>query len=88
VRANEQNTLRADIAAGRLMKQVVHQCALAYMFSPNAYSFEALSAAHRLHQQLKSLLHSEDGETSEPQQLDLAATMPPENTNGIPSTQT
>jgi hypothetical protein len=75
-RSSERNSLRADLKAGRLAHQAVHQAKLAYQFSPNAYSFECLSAVLRLIQQLKELelLRNEAGErrsqsSSSPQPL-------------------
>jgi hypothetical protein len=54
-RSTEQNQLRADLKAGRLMKQALHQARLAYQFNPNTFSYECLSAVHRLHQRLRTL---------------------------------
>jgi hypothetical protein len=54
-RSNEANTLRADLKAGRLIEQAVHQSRLAYQFTPSAYTFEALSAVLRLQERLRSV---------------------------------
>jgi hypothetical protein len=56
-RSSERNTLRADLMAGRLMTQAVHQARLAYKFSPNAYSYECLSAVLRLQTELENYVH-------------------------------
>jgi hypothetical protein len=54
-RSSEANTLRADLKAGRLIEQAVHQSRLAYQFVPNGYTFEALSAVLRLQDRLRSV---------------------------------
>ena len=54
-RSNEANSLRADLKAGRLIEQAVHQSRLAYQFAPNGYTFEALSAVLRLQERLRSV---------------------------------
>jgi hypothetical protein len=54
-RSSEQNQLRADLESGRVMKQALHQAKLAYQFAPNTYTFEAMSAVHRLQQRLRNL---------------------------------
>jgi hypothetical protein len=61
-RSEEANTLRADLKAGRLMKQALWQARLAYQFAPSAYTFEALSAIHRLKQRLQERLPTAIGE--------------------------
>jgi hypothetical protein len=53
-RSNESNTLRADLKAGRLIEQAVHQARLSYRFNPSAYSFECLSGVLRLQERLRS----------------------------------
>ena len=63
-RSMEANKLRADLGAGRLMEQAVWQAEQAYRFSPSTYTFECLSAMHRLRRQLQQILCSMTGETS------------------------
>ena len=67
-RSTETNTLRADLKAGRLMKQALHQAKLAYQFNSNTYTFECLSAVHRLQQRLRTLrlTAGEDADRSSP----------------------
>jgi hypothetical protein len=60
----EANTLLADLKAGRLMRQAIHQARLAYQFNPNTYTFEALNAAERLARRLHELLRQQPGETA------------------------
>jgi hypothetical protein len=55
-RSIEANKLNADLVAGRLMEQVLHQSRQAYLFAPSTYTYEALNAAQRLKRQLYQLL--------------------------------
>jgi len=61
-RSIEANKLDADLAAGRLMEQAVHQAQRAYHFSPSTYTYECLSAVLRLKRKLKELLQPAAGE--------------------------
>jgi hypothetical protein len=61
-RSTEANKLRADLDAGRLMEQALHQATQAYHFAPNTYTYECLSAVHRLKRQLQQLLQPVAGE--------------------------
>ena len=61
----ETNTLRADLAAGRIMAQALHQARQAYCFSPSTYTFESLQALHRLRRQLHEILRSMTGEDTD-----------------------
>ena len=61
-RSTEANKLRTDLEAGRLMEQALHQAKQAYHFAPNTYTYECLSAVHRLRRQLDELLRPVAGE--------------------------
>jgi len=61
-RSIEANKLDADLRAGRLMAQALHQARQAYCFTPSTYTYEALSAMHRLHRQLETILRPLAGE--------------------------
>ena len=64
-RSMEANKLRADLNAGRIMAQALHQARMAYCFNPSIYTYECLSAMHRLHQQLQHILRSMTGEDTD-----------------------
>jgi hypothetical protein len=64
-RSLEANKLDADLSAGRLMAQALHQAQQAYCFSPSTYTYECLSAMHRLHRQLEQILRSTAGEDAD-----------------------
>ena len=86
-RSAEANELRADLKAGRVMRQALHQAKLAYRFNPSAYSYECLSAVHRLQQQLRKLqLTVGEGagcsSTTSPQQDDEHETATEQNNQG------
>jgi len=64
-RSMEANKLRADLDAGRIVEQAVWQAEQAYHFSPSIYTFECLSAMHRLPRQLQEILRSMTGEDTD-----------------------
>jgi hypothetical protein len=61
-RSIETNKLDADLRAGRLMAQALHQAQQAYCFNPSTYTYECLSAMHRLRRQLQQILRPMTGE--------------------------
>jgi hypothetical protein len=63
-RSIETNKLDADLSAGRLMVQALHQARQAYCFNPSTYTFECLQAMHRLRRQLEQILRPVAGEDS------------------------
>jgi hypothetical protein len=63
-RSIEANKLDADLVAGRLMEQALHQARQAYQFSPSTYTYECLSAVQRLKRRLQQLLRPVAGESS------------------------
>jgi hypothetical protein len=73
----ERNRLNADLKAGRLMEQAIHQARLAYQLAPNTYTFECLQAVLRLQRRLQELkklfLRPVAGEDTDSQPCDLAA---------------
>jgi hypothetical protein len=64
-RSLEANKLDADLKAGRLMEQALHQARQAYLFSPSTYTYECLSAVQRLKRQLHLLLLPVAGEDTD-----------------------
>jgi hypothetical protein len=61
-RSLETNKLRADLEAGHLMEQALHQARQAYLFSSSTYTYECLNAVQRLKRQLQQLLRPVTGE--------------------------
>ena len=64
-RSIEANKLDADLRAGRLMAQALHQASQAYCFNPSTYTYECLQAMHRLRQQLQQILQPVTGEDAD-----------------------
>jgi hypothetical protein len=64
-RSIEANKLDADLKAGRLMEQAIHQARQAYQFTPSTYTFECLLATQRLRRQLQQILRPMAGEDAD-----------------------